>query len=88
MCSKTLIFPFCFEIDLNTSPAVMSGYLNTNFWRPEYVRDSLNSWKFMVFQFYPSLARAKTAFGPASTPPSIIFVKCTPKKGNVGFGTG
>lgn len=36
---------------------------------------------------YPSRLKARTAFGPSQTLPSIRGVKCTPKKGNRGFGT-
>ena len=35
---------------------------------------------------YPSRAKASTAFGPHSTPPSIIRVKCTPRNGKVRVG--
>ena len=37
---------------------------------------------------YPSLLKVKTAFGPHSILPSVILVKWTPKKGNLGSGTG
>lgn len=36
---------------------------------------------------YPSLLKAKTALGPNQTEPSILGVKCTPRKGNLGSGT-
>ena len=36
---------------------------------------------------YPSRWKAKTAFGPNQTLPSIRGVKCTPRKGNRGSGT-
>ena len=37
---------------------------------------------------YPSRFRASTALGPASIPPAIRLVKCTPRNGNAGSGTG
>jgi len=37
---------------------------------------------------YPSRANVSTAFGPHSTPPWISRVKCTPRNGNFGSGTG
>ena len=37
---------------------------------------------------YPSRCHASTAFGPASTRPSIRGVRCTPRNGNAGLGTG
>lgn len=36
---------------------------------------------------YPSRLKARTAFGPIQTLPSIRGVKCTPRKGNRGSGT-
>ena len=37
---------------------------------------------------YPSRANASTAFGPTCTCPSIPRVRCTPRNGNCGSGTG
>jgi hypothetical protein len=37
---------------------------------------------------YPSRANARTAFGPSHSDPSMRGVKCTPRKGNAGSGTG
>ena len=39
-------------------------------------------------RLYPSLLNEKTAFGPASTPPPMRLVKCTPRNGKRGSATG
>jgi len=41
----------------------------------------------MLKYLYPSCFRARTAFGPRKTEPSILGVKCTPRNGKLGSGT-
>ena len=44
--------------------------------------------KLNLDQVYPSLANARTAFGPASILPSTVFVRCIPKNGKSGSAIG
>ena len=44
--------------------------------------------KLNLDQVYPSLAKASTAFGPASILPSTVLVRCIPKNGKSGSAIG
>src|SRR5690606_35953231 len=62
--------------------------LPKNFQVPPYVKASAVSLKLKAVLLYPSRSNTNTALGPHSVPPLIMRVKCTPKNGNLGFGTG
>src|SRR5581483_5633795 len=61
-----------------SSSAQTFGYLAINRQSPGYANAARPS----------GMSKARTAFGPASIPPSMCRVKCTPRKGKAGSGTG
>ena len=63
-------------------------YRPTSRRKPGYESVSTRSGSETVRILYPSRANARTAFGPASTFPSIRLLKWTPRKGKAGSGTG
>jgi hypothetical protein len=59
-----------------------------NFRKPIYVTESKVSLIEKPILEYPSLLKPNTAFGPTSLSPFINRVRCTPKNGYSGSGTG
>src|SRR5258706_9547939 len=77
-----------FENDLYISPHPVLQYFAATFLNPGHNRDSVSSENRISVFLYPSRRKARTALGPASTPPLAMRVKCTPRKGKLGSGTG
>src|SRR5699024_2989506 len=63
-------------------------FLEANLQKPGYDKVLKESLKLKLLFLYPSLFKLNTALGPIKIRPSIILVKCTPKKGKSGLGTG
>ena len=63
------------NMELKNTSIEKAKLFETNFIKPIYVAASIVSLKEKSLLVYPSLLKAKTAFGPTSLPPFINLVK-------------